>query len=132
MAGNTEKENKEQNNPYQQDDQKQQIQAQDQSHVQKIIFKVHQTDITEDMLLRISKIINLAFDTRFSSGSLKLVTEQIKKFCDLEFGRFWHCIIGKTFSSNVSHGMYIDCIKIKKQIILIFFRTWIIFIRIFG
>lgn len=107
MSRNTEKENKEQINPPNQQVEQKQIQAQDQSHVQRRIFNVQQTDIPEDMLLRISNIINLAFDTKFSSGSLKLVTEKIKKSCDLEFGRFWHCIIGKTFGSNVSYGKFI-------------------------
>lgn len=105
MTGYTKNENEDQIFPKQQTQELSHASTQDQTQTQiEQVFNVHQTDIPEDILPRISQIIKSAFGTKSCTNSIKLVTGHIKKSCDLEFGKYWHCIIGKSFGSNVSHG----------------------------
>lgn len=36
----------------------------------------------------------------------------IKKLFDAEFGIYWHCIVGKSYASHVSHGIIVALHKI--------------------
>ena len=53
------------------------------------------------------KIINSALHNG-KNESLRAIASQIKKSCDLEFGKYWHCIIGKNFGSDISHGKFVN------------------------
>lgn len=37
--------------------------------------------------------------------NLQEIANNIKKSCDEEFGKYWNCIIGKRFVTDISHGI---------------------------
>lgn len=59
-----------------------------------------QTDMNE-CKEEVLKIVNKAF---IRCSGIKEIAGQIKKDCELVYGKTWHCIIGKNFASDVSHG----------------------------
>lgn len=70
-----------------------------------VTLKIIQSDMTDDKSRLVSEIISSAFKEHFST-SLKAVASTIKKECDSQFDKYWHCIIGRAFASNVSHGKH--------------------------
>ena len=66
------------------------------------MFTVHYSEIQGD-LAPILRIITSALRNG-KNDSLRAIAGQIKKSCDLQFGKYWHCIIGKNFGSDISHG----------------------------
>lgn len=48
------------------------------------------------------KIIERAL---ISHQNLQEIANTIKKSCDEEFGKYWNCILGKRFVTDISHGI---------------------------
>lgn len=63
-------------------------------------FKINQTDITEG----IDNIIEIIETILNQYQNPKEIASSIKQTCDNNFGQYWHCIVGKSFASDVSHG----------------------------
>lgn len=51
-----------------------------------------------------NEILNIIENASINCGSMKDIAAQIKKSCELFYGKNWHCIVGKNFASDASYS----------------------------
>lgn len=66
---------------------------------------IRHCEMTPEVMQRASQFILKAFLEHESEGQ-RAVAGSIKKMFDAEFGVYWHCIVGKSYASHVSHGKF--------------------------
>jgi dynein light chain LC8-type len=76
-------------------------------------FEVRQTDMAEDLYARALSHLQAALEVSYSSDNerdegtsgmpLRPLAEHVKRAMDEEFGFHWHCIVGRSFGSFVTH-----------------------------
>jgi hypothetical protein len=60
-------------------------------------------EMSPEVQERAMQLILQGFLENESEGQ-RAVAGSIKKLFDSEFGIYWHCIVGKSYASHVSHG----------------------------
>ena len=71
-----------------------------------IPIQVRQSDLEPEMEAFSLELARQVFaDDALKSGSLRGLAGAVKKAMDERYGPNWHCVIGRSFGSFVTHGM---------------------------